>query len=486
MARFRGFVYNANMRDSSKSGKVGSKVIFLEFNELCPELIARFIGQGHLPNFARMRNESFIYTTDAGERPPNLEPWIQWVTVHTGLTFQEHGIYNLGDGPKLDVKCVWDLLSDAGYRVGVCGSMNICYKLPINGYVLPDPWTSGSKPYPDSLMDYYKFVQGHVQEYTNDHVPLSAADNLRFLTFMVGHGMSFNTASSIVRQLASERVGGDRWKRAAILDKLQFDVFKFQYQKLAPNFSTFFLNSTAHLQHMYWRNMEPELFTLKPTAEEQATYAQAILFGYQQMDEMVGRFLDLAGSDATLIFSTALSQQPCLIYEEGGGKRAYRPRDFEKLIAFAGVTEKHTIAPVMAEQFYVHCENEADARAAEAKMAALRVNGEPAMWLTPQGPSVFAGCVIHSDVAEDAILTTEGPQKNAKFFDLFYSMEGMKSGMHHPDGMFWIRTPERDHAEFPGTVPLTSVAPTLLSLFDLTPPAYMKGATLDEFRKVLN
>jgi hypothetical protein len=234
---------------------------------------------------------------------------------------------------------------------------------------------------------------------------------------------------------------------------------------------------------MYWRNMQPELFTVKPTDEEQAAYSQAILFGYQQMDDLIGRFIELAGNDATLIFSTALSQQPCLIYEEKGGKRLFRPKEIEKLIAFADIRAPHTIAPVMAEQFYIHFENGTDSREAEVKMAGLKVDGEKAMWLTREGASLFAGCAIQKEVPATAVLTS-GSQQSAKFLDLFYPLEGMKSGMHHPDGILWIRTPERDHSVHEGRVPLTAVAPTVLSLFDVAPPAYMKGEALDEFRKV--
>jgi hypothetical protein len=364
-------------------------------------------------------------------------------------------------------------------------------------------------------MDYYAFVRQHVQEYTNEHARLSLKDNLRFLKFMFTHGLSLNTIGTIVRQLASERTGGARWKRAAILDKLQFDVFQSEYRRLSPHFSTFFLNSTAHMQHTYWRNMEPELFTVKPTGAEQAEYAEAILFGYQQMDDLIGRFIQLAGSDATLVFTTALSQQPCLIYEDIGGKLLYRPKNIERLIDFADVHRPHKIAPVMAEQFYIHFENETDAREAEAKMGCLQVNGETTMWLQRQGASLFAGCTIHTALPQAAVLTLSGTQKpeqgrlsppndqeptstppsqaplfgrdsrkSTPFFDLFYLMEGMKSGMHHPDGMLWIRTPQRDHTVHEGKVPLTSVAPTILSLFDVAQPAYMKGEALDEFRKV--
>jgi len=59
------------------------------------------------------------------------------------------------------------------------------------------------------------------------------------------------------------------------------------------------------------------------------------------------------------------------------------------------------------------------------------------------------------------------------FFDLFYQGDGIKSGMHHPDGFLWIRTPDRVHQASPEKVPLRAVAPTVLSMFGVIPPSYM-------------
>ena len=49
-------------------------VIVLEFNELSPVLMRRFIDAGHLPGFRRLHDEAGVWTTDAAERPPFLEP----------------------------------------------------------------------------------------------------------------------------------------------------------------------------------------------------------------------------------------------------------------------------------------------------------------------------------------------------------------------------------------------------------------------------
>ncbi|MGH7467521.1 MAG: alkaline phosphatase family protein [Longimicrobiales bacterium] len=457
------------------------KLILLEFNELTPALLQQFIKQGELPNFARFYRESLVYTTDAEESGETLNPWIQWVTVHSGLSYTEHGIFELNEGHKLKEPCLWDLLSAQGHRVWVCGSMNVRYDVPLNGYVLPDPWTVNVDPYPANagLDSYFRFVQTQVQEHTNDQMALTASDYARFLKFMVSHGLSAHTTAAIVRQLTKERVGDGKWKRAVILDKLQFDVFRSIFQSQKPQFSTFFLNSTAHMQHAYWRYMDPEPFKVKPTEDERLDYGDAVLYGYQEMDGLLGRFLKLAGDDVTLVFATALGQQPCLLYEDTGGKRFYRPRDFERFLEFAGVTVAHKCSPVMSEQFHVHLNSEADAGLTEQRLRALQVDGRPLMRTLREGAhTVSAGAALFDAIPETAVLSNE-QGRSVSFFEQFYGSETVKSGMHHPDGALWIRTPEREHRVFEDRVSLRSVAPTVLKMFGVEPPAFMKADALE-------
>lgn len=53
------------------------RVVMLEFNELTPRLMDRFIAAGQLPNFAKMQKASVTYLSDAQEAGPYLAPCIQ-------------------------------------------------------------------------------------------------------------------------------------------------------------------------------------------------------------------------------------------------------------------------------------------------------------------------------------------------------------------------------------------------------------------------
>ena len=372
------------IRRSTRMQRTKSPIILIEFNELTPWLMAQFMAAGHLPNFQRFYDESHIYTTDAEEEGENLNPWVQWVTVHSGLSASEHGVTRLSDGHRLETKAVWDILSEAGYRVWVCGSMNARYDRPLNGMLLPDPWSIGLSPYPEHDFDpYYNFVRYVVQEHTNPGARLSKFDAFKFLWFMLTHGLSPSTIRAVVAQLWSERRHHDSWKRAVILDLFQWDIFRHYYRKDRVDFSTFFLNSTAHFQHAYWRHMEPERFSVKPSKQEVDQYGNAILYGYQKMDELIGRFLKLAGQDATLIFCTGLSQQPYLKAESTGGRHYYRiigPNVFHERL---GIESEFEYNPVMSDQAILRFKGEDEARPG-SRSPTLLIDCSNAPLSTPQ------------------------------------------------------------------------------------------------------
>ena len=95
-----------------------------------------------------------------------------------------------------------------------------------------------------------------------------------------------------------------------------------------------------------------------------------------------------------------------------------------------------------------------------------------------RGSDVFCGCQIHTEVDRQAVIHRRDSDHAVAFYNLLYRIEGLKSGMHHPDGVLWIRYPSKDHRVFEEKVPLVNVAPTLLDLFSIPAPEYMRGDSL--------
>jgi hypothetical protein len=463
------------------------RMILLEFNELCPSLTQRFMSAGQLPAFQRFHDESLVYTTRAQERAPYLDPWIQWVTVHTGLNHDRHRIEKLNEGQTCGAKRIWDVVSENGGTTWICGSMSTSYRPGFKGALIPDPWTTKLEPTPALFRPYLQFIQKSVLDSTNERAAISRRHAVEFVRFMIANGLSARTASVLVKQMFAEWRGRDRWKRAISLDRLQFDLFRHYWQRERPTFSTLFLNSTAHFQHLHWREMEPELFQVSPTAEEIETYRSAIPFGYQNMDALLSRVLRMADDRTTVVLATALSQQPCLTYEAQGGKGFFRPMDFGRLLAFADVSGYRSVAPVMAHEFQVEFGSEDAARSGDERLRRLRLDGRQALSVERRGNQVFAWCAITTAVDSSARLETAsdgGQRRSQNFFSIFYKVEGIKSGMHHPDGLLWIRRPTAEHRRFEQHVALDLVAPTLLAELGIPAPDTMRRAALPGFTPV--
>jgi len=196
------------------------------------------------------------------------------------------------------------------------------------------------------------------------------------------------------------------------------------------------------------------------------------------MDLLLSRIIRLVGDEAIIILATALSQQPCLGFEETGGRHGYRPHDLSDLLRFLGIGGVQQISPVMAQQFWIHFDCDSAAAEAEVKLSALRVGARVAIRTRRDGSALFASCPIQDAVPEGAELNIEGTARSLPFFQAFYAMGGAKSGMHHPDGILWIRHPQRAHEIREEKVSLLSVAPTILEMMGIPKPEYMKGEQL--------
>lgn len=449
-----------------------SRLILLEFNELCPGLLDRFMSAGLVPNFRKFYDSALIFTTDAMEEPEYLEPWIQWVTVHSGLSFGEHGIEHLGDGPKQPRKEIAEILSDAGVPVGVFGSMNTNYT-KLRGYHIADPWSRNVNAHPGWLRPYHEFVSRQVQESSRDGAALSATDMARFGWFIARHGLKPSTGLAVVQQLREERSEPElRWRRPCLLERLQYDVSLHLNRRLGIRFATLFCNSTAHFQHYYWRNMEPEIFEEPPSTHDHTTLGEAILAGYRAMDALLGRSLR-DYPDAVLVLCSALSQRPWV----DTSKCTYRPRSFDQFLAFAGIPDgTATVRPVMAEQFLLEFGSREAVDVAERQLRGLHLGDDPLMLVERQGLELFVGCRINDADCVERTVANRHDGVTIRFGDLLHLVHGRRSARHHPEGILWIRTGR--HAVCPAKTPLTDIAPTILAHFGVPQPPYMRGQPL--------
>lgn len=456
-------------------------IIVLEFNELVPRLMDRFISEGYLPNFAALREISRVYTTDTIDHGVReLEPWVQYCCSHTGVRAGVHGMWNLAEGKRYKGPRYWDVAARHGLRVMLWSSMNIGLQPGFKGVVLPDPWSSDSvQVQPPELLPFVSYIQKNVQEHSRKEAVDGRSDTLRFLWFLLTHGGRWSTLGLLARQLMQERGGRYRWRRAFALDRIIADAFCYYFLRCQPDLATLFLNSTAFVQHRYWRNMEPDHFRLKPTQAEQEEFATAILEGYRSMDAIVAQ-VRRAAPDARVVLCTAHSQQPHTAHESQGGKIWFRPVNFASIVTLLGLTGVEKIEPVMAEQFRLHFSSPSHAQAAEAALRSTTLDEEQVFECILNGSEVFCGSRIHHPVGSDACIEIGSDERRRiPFHDVFYRVDGVKSGRHHPEGILWIESSVGARQDFSQKVPITCVAPTILQMLNLEVPEEMTDPGLE-------
>ena len=450
------------------------KVIVLEFNELCPSLLERWMNEGRLPNFAALLGQCHQFTTEPDVTDPGkLEPWIQWYSVHTGLAYHQHRVFHLTDGARAGHPDIFSTLIDAGRRVGCFASMNVAPFAAPGSFFVGDPWTENNDAYPAKLNIYNRFISRNVREYSNASDRMGLADYTRFLAFMAANGLRASTVSRIMSQLATEQLQDRRlsYRRVALLDRLQFDVFRSCYERYRPDLATFFINSTAHLQHSYWRHMDPAPFSIRPDEDELRIYGDAVRFGYEAMDALVGEFMTLARRHhARLVFMTALSQQPFLRREERGGQHFHRLHNVGDFLKALDI-EVEEVDPTMTHQYLARFSDRHARDAARERLGALLLEGRQVFGFAnadASDNSLYFGCQIFAPAPSNAAILDAATGTTLAFSSLFYRIEAIKSGCHHPSGALWIEAGEHRAHAIPASI--LDLFPTVLDLLDVAVP----------------
>lgn len=443
-------------------GADGKRIVFIEFNELCPRLLQQWMVEGLLPNFKRFHDSSQVLTGVADvEDERFLEPWIQWYSLHTGLSYEQHGVFNLTDGPKAGHTDIWHALLAGGVSVGNCAGMNAPGFAKPGSFYLPDPWCSTEPPYPAELAAYQRVVVTKVQENSNSGASLSKGQYADFAKFLVQNGLRGSTVLAIGQQLLSEVRGGKTsWKCATLLDRLQLDIFLKYWNRTKPDFASFFLNSTAHYQHAYFHFLEPEKFHLPADDLDDPVHRDAILFGCKEMDKVLADFFALERHGVTLVLSTALSQQP----NEEAGRRYYRPKDADALMARLDL-HPSALLPVMAHQYSATFADQVATDAAQTRLAGVQLGGRTVFGFNDApANTLFFGCGIGDEVSADAPLAlSPGSNQTVPFSEVFYRIPHMKTGVHHPDSVLWFKTGV--HQVHRDKTSILNLFPTLLDYY---------------------
>ncbi len=481
------------------------KVLLLELNEIHWRIVDRLIeqrGSGFLPNFEKLRKEGAWAVQSAVERAPLLDPWITWVTLHTGVPPAVHGASVLEQSAaSLRAPRTWQYAATAGRKVGVFGSISAYPPPPLHGFVVPGPFAPGDETHPPRLAP----VQAVNRRYTQVHNQTTRAptlvENTRTAVSLVRMGLRWGTVAQVAVQLVRERLhAGQRWRRVCLQPRLNFDIFASLYRKERPDFATWHSNHAAHFMHHYWRAWDDAAFRVKPSAKERQEYGEAVPEGYRLCDELIGRAMALLEPDTVLVVASSMGQQPYASEVYRAGKVIVRIRDIDALLAVVGREGISEVVPTMVPQWNLRIEN---AARREAVKTALDTAYRQRDLHGPQGEKPRENSVQREaafSVQETASILTVTPlgltQADRDWRYCFpqavgadpqgYPIESLmaidaptvKQGMHHPDGLLaFYGAGVRQGVRLPDCTNL-DVAPTLLTLMDVAVPAVMQGQVL--------
>src|SRR5262249_40526448 len=143
------------------------KVAVLELNEITWDLIDPLLKRGELPNFRAMMDQGVRGEAWASENPGQLDPWVTWTTVYTGVPQEIHGLIMLEqEQDTLGARRIWEYLREAGLRIGLFGSANSWPPEPIDGFWVPGPFSRDYSTYPRELEPIQEANIGLTRDHT--------------------------------------------------------------------------------------------------------------------------------------------------------------------------------------------------------------------------------------------------------------------------------------------------------------------------------
>ena len=259
-------------------------LILLELNEINFDVVNSYIDKGIcLPAFNQIIQQGIVKTKAESEYK-NLEPWIQWPSVHTGKTYHEHNIFRLGDFVNSSDVQLFEKVEKAGFSVGAISPMNASNRLKKPAYFIPDPWTK--TPCDNSF--FSKIITESIVQAVNDNSQAKLTFKTIFNLVLAFIALVKPTRYIPMTKYAIHAMGKP-WRKALFFDMFLFEIHKTLFQRKQPKFSTLFLNAGAHIQHHYFFNSS----VIKTTKLKNPTWyigeeSDPLLEMLEVYDQMIG------------------------------------------------------------------------------------------------------------------------------------------------------------------------------------------------------
>lgn len=427
------------------------KILQLELNEVNFEFVRAYCAQGKLPTLDGLIRSHGLIETTSERKYDELEPWIQWVSAHTGLPFADHGVFRLGDIlDRSDLRQIWEVLEDEGRSVGAISPMNARNACARPAFFVPDPWTRGPVVGSALIRRLYDAVAQMVNDNAQTRIEKASLAWLGASLVRFAHPRNYGLYTSLTA-LALRK----SWARALLLDLLLADIFIHETHRTRPDFASLFLNAAAHLQHHHMFDSG----VYDGPHRNPDWYGDAdddpILRAYELYDTLLGQIIRTF-PDHRLLIATGLHQIPypeLLFY--------WRLRDHNAFLRELGV-DFDLVEPRMSRDFVVFCADRAKATEAERILSQVSADdGELLFEVDNRGESLFVLLCYPAD-----ILPSLGYKAGTRSFTNLRAkcvFVAIKNGEH--DGIGYLIDTAETADTHMNRVPLTSLFTRTLDHF---------------------
>jgi hypothetical protein len=400
------------------------KLVFWEMNEINFEFVSYYTRQGKLKNWKNFIDKHGIYTTFSEKKYEELEPWIQWPTVRTGLDYNEHKVFRLGDMDASGIKQHWELVEEMGFTVAAISPINGANNTKNSPFWIPDPWVD-TKISGDGFSHR---IAKAVRQAVNDN----AQEKLSAETVLaVVEGLLTKTQLSSWKTYLQGVAGAlnkQHWSKAIVLDRLLADVFISLWRKHQPDFSVLFLNAGAHIQHHYMCSSPAYSGNAKNPSWYVPEGEDPLLEILELYDTILGELSALP--DTRLMISVGMQQVP---YEKV--TYYWRLKNHSEFLQKIGIRHSR-VQPRMTRDFLVEFESLDACAAAERTLSnitsreGVKIFGE----IDNRGKDIFV-TLTYPDVIEDGFSINLDGKDYAKFKDDVVFV-AIKNGHHDTLGYF--------------------------------------------------
>lgn len=402
--------------------KASPRLIFLELNEVNFDHVRFYCDQGRLPSLAKLIAKHGIIETTSEQRYEELEPWIQWVSAHTGLSYAEHRVFRLGDIHGHTIPQVWEVLEQAGKKVGAISPMNAANRCAEPAFFVPDPWTRGTVSGPFLLGRLYDAISQAVNDNAEGRL-----DAQSLIWLLIGFAR-FSRARRYVDYARNvlNVARGRSWAKALFLDQLLADIYLDLMDRENPEFSSLFLNAAAHIQHHYMFNSRAYDGAMRNPAWYIREVDDPVYEVYQCYDKIVGEILR-KHSDKRIMIGTGLHQDP-----HENATFYWRLRDHAEFL------ERHAISfaniqPRMSRDFLVGFDAPEAAWKAERTLNSfLAQDGSPLFEVENRGDELFVMLAWPHDIGPGFVYHFDGGERRGLRDDVAFV--AIKNGQHNGIG----------------------------------------------------